>query len=84
MALVELHAVARCKQDEYPLRAGLFEQDVHSRRKLPFPLDRVLAVVQVPHVAHDDGGLARIPILLRGDDSEIARAFLRFDALLEG
>src|SRR5438046_3117087 len=57
------HAFAGSVDDEDPLIARFGNHLVHARRHLLDAVDRPLAVVQVPHVTHDDGRFLRIPML---------------------
>ena len=80
MVLVEIHATARRVDDE---RAGFARGEqhlVHARRHLGLARDGVLAVMQVPHVTHDDRRAARVPRLRGRGELEAIR---RLDALLQ-
>jgi hypothetical protein len=61
--LVSVHAATRSVNDEHAHIARFGDDIIHPRRDLLNPIDRPFAVVQVPHVANDDGGLRRIPVL---------------------
>jgi hypothetical protein len=66
-AFVGLHAGAAGRvDDEHAGFAGLFEHLVHARGHLALACDRVFAVMQVPHVADDDGGAGGQPLFLGG------------------
>ena len=49
--------------DEYAVFASFFEHLVHARGHLDLTSHGVFAVVQVPHVADDDGGARGEPLL---------------------
>src|SRR5918996_734993 len=53
MVFVEFHATAWGVNDEDALGTRFFQEVIHARGKFAFTQHGILAVVQVPHVAHD-------------------------------
>lgn len=64
MILVRIHATARGMDDEHPLLPGRFQHFVEPRGHFRLAADGIQAVMSVPHVADDDGGFGRRPLLL--------------------
>jgi hypothetical protein len=62
-AFIRLHAGTRRMYDQHAVLAGLFEHFIETRSHLTFTRDGVLAVMQIPHVADDDGGARGKPLL---------------------
>ena len=54
-SFIRLHAAARRVDDEHTLFARLFQHLIHARCHLALAGDGVFAVMQIPHVADDDG-----------------------------
>lgn len=63
-ALIGLHATAGRVDDEHALGPGFLQHLIHARGHLVFAGHCVFAVMEVPHVADDDGGTGGLPHLL--------------------
>ncbi len=84
MILVEIHAVTGRVNDQHALGAGMFKNLIHTRHQLADALHCVEAVMQIPHVADDDGRLGSFPRFLGSDQFILARLRLGILAKLFG
>ena len=62
-ASIKLHTAAGCVDDLGALGAGRSEDPLHTWAELSAAAGGVQGVVQIPHVADDEGGLRRMPNL---------------------